>query len=329
MQLKPIRVAITGAAGAIAYALLFRIANGDMFGKNQPMILHLLEIEDTRVQKALSGVIMELDDCAFPLLLQSVQFSNPLVGFKDVDVAILIGARPRGPGMERADLLLANAQIFLLQGKALNEVASKDVKVLVVGNPANTNCLICMKAAPSIPSSNFTCLLRLDYNRAVRLLATKLEQPVASIKNLAVWGNHSSSMYADYTYATANGSVVVDLITEEEWDQKVFIPTVANRGASIIEYRGSSSCASAAHAIIGHMRDWLYGTSSDEWVTMGVPSDGSYCIPTGIVFGFPVICSNREYTIVQGLNINNFSQSQVDKNVAELTSEYEAIKHLF
>ena len=327
MSKKPVRVAVTGAAGQIGYALLFRIASGEMLGKDQPVILQLLEIPDEKAQNALKGVIMELEDCAFPLLAGIVAHSDPMQAFKDTDYALLVGARPRGPGMERADLLAANAQIFTAQGKALNAVASRNVKVLVVGNPANTNAYIAMKSAPDLPAKNFTAMLRLDHNRAASQLATKGGFKVGDIKKLTVWGNHSPSMYADYRFATVDGKSVKDIINDQEWNANVFLPTVGKRGAAIINARGLSSAASAANAAIDHMRDWALG-SNGEWVTMGVPSTGAYGIPEGIVFGFPVITENGEYKIVEGLEIDAFSQECINKTLAELEGERDGVKHL-
>ncbi|MBO7410845.1 MAG: malate dehydrogenase, partial [Ottowia sp.] len=287
MNKKPVRVAVTGAAGQIGYALLFRIASGEMLGKDQPVILQLLEIPDEKAQKALSGVMMELDDCAFPLLAGMEAHSDPVKAFKDTDYALLVGARPRSKGMERADLLQANAQIFTAQGKALNASASRDVKVVVVGNPANTNAYIAMKSAPDLQAANFTALLRLDHNRALSQLAAKTGKAVKDIRRMAVWGNHSPSMYADYRFATVDGASVKDMIGDQDWNANVFLPTVGKRGAAIIEARGLSSAASAANAAIEHMRDWALGTGG-EWVTMGVPSQGWYGIPNEVMFGFPV-----------------------------------------
>ncbi len=327
MSKKPVRVAVTGAAGQIGYALLFRLASGEMVGKDQPVILQLLEIPDEKAQNALKGVIMELEDCAFPLLAGIEAHSDPMQAFKDTDYALLVGARPRGPGMERADLLAANAQIFTAQGKALNAVASRNVKVLVVGNPANTNAYIAMKSAPDLPAKNFTAMLRLDHNRAASQLATKGGFKVGDIKKLTVWGNHSPSMYADYRFATVDGKSVKDIINDQEWNANVFLPTVGKRGAAIINARGLSSAASAANAAIDHMRDWALG-SNGEWVTMGVPSTGAYGIPEGIVFGFPVITENGEYKIVEGLEIDAFSQECINKTLAELEGERDGVKHL-
>jgi malate dehydrogenase len=327
MSKNPVRVAVTGAAGQIGYALLFRIAAGELLGKDQPVILQLLEVPVDKAQEALKGVIMELEDCAFPLLAGIEAHSDPLQAFKDTDYALLVGARPRGPGMERADLLAANAQIFTAQGKALNAVASRNVKVLVVGNPANTNAYIAMKSAPDLPAKNFTAMLRLDHNRALSQLAAKTGKPVAAIKSLAVWGNHSPTMYADYRFATIDGESVKDTINDHAWNKDVFLPTVGKRGAAIIAARGVSSAASAANAAIDHIRDWALGTQG-EWVTMGVPSNGEYGIPKEVVFGFPVTTEGGEYRIVEGLPIDAFSQQAIDKTLAELLGEQDGVKHL-
>jgi malate dehydrogenase len=327
MAKAPMRVAVTGAAGQIGYSLLFRIANGDMLGKDQPVILQLLEIPDEKAQKALKGVMMEIDDCAFPLLAGMSAHSDPMTAFKDIDVALLVGARPRGPGMERKDLLEANAQIFTVQGKALDAVASRNVKVLVVGNPANTNAYIAMKSAPNLPAKNFTAMLRLDHNRALSQVAAKIGKPVAKIEKLCVWGNHSPTMYADYRFATVDGQSVKQLINDEEWNKNVFLPTVGKRGAAIIEARGLSSAASAANAAIDHVRDWLLGTNG-KWTTMGIASDGSYEIPKDTMFGFPVTTENGEYKIVQGLEIDAFSRERINVTLKELMEEREGVKHL-
>jgi malate dehydrogenase len=327
MSKKPVRVAVTGAAGQIGYAILFRIASGEMLGKDQPVILQLLEIPDEKAQKALTGVMMEIEDCAFPLLAGMEGHASPETGFKDTNYAVLVGARPRGPGMERADLLAANAQIFTAQGKALDKVASRDVRVLVVGNPANTNSWIAMKSAPSLPRENFTAMLRLDHNRALSQIAAKTGRPVAAIRKLAVWGNHSPTMYADYRFATIDGASVKEMINDHAWNKDVFLPTVGKRGAAIIEARGLSSAASAANAAIDHMRDWALGTNG-EWVTMGVPSNGEYGIPKDVMFGYPVTCAGGKYEIVKGLPIDEFSQGCIDKTLAELISEQDGVKHL-
>jgi malate dehydrogenase len=327
MAKAPMRVAVTGAAGQIGYSLLFRIANGDMLGKDQPVILQLLEIPDEKAQKALKGVMMEIDDCAFPLLAGMTAHSDPMTAFKDIDVALLVGARPRGPGMERKDLLEANAQIFTVQGKALDAVASRNVKVLVVGNPANTNAYIAMKSAPNLPAKNFTAMLRLDHNRALSQLAAKVGKPITSIEKLCVWGNHSPTMYADFTNALIDGKPAKELVNDPAWTKDVYLPTVGKRGAAIIEARGLSSAASAANAAIDHVRDWVLGTNG-KWTTMGIPSDGSYGIPEGTVFGFPVTTEKGEYKIVQGLKIDAFSQERIDFTLKELMEEREGVKHL-
>jgi malate dehydrogenase len=323
----PVRVAVTGAAGQIGYALLFRIASGEMLGKDQPVILQLLEIADDKAQQALKGVIMELQDCAFPLLAGVEAHSDALQAFKNTDYALLVGARPRGPGMERKDLLAANAQIFTAQGKALNAAASRQVKVLVVGNPANTNAYIAMKSAPDLPRKNFTAMLRLDHNRAASQIAAKTGQAVADIEKLAVWGNHSPTMYADYRFATIGGKLVKDMINDDVWNKDTFLPTVGKRGAAIIEARGLSSAASAANAAIDHMRDWALG-SQGKWITMGVPSNGEYGIPKDVMFGYPVVTEAGEYKIVTGLAIDAFSQDRINLTLKELTEEQEGVKHL-
>jgi len=323
----PVRVAVTGAAGQIGYALLFRIASGEMLGKDQPVILQMLELPMEKAQAALKGVMMELEDCAFPLLAGMVGTDDADVAFKDADVAMLVGARPRGPGMERKDLLLENAKIFTAQGAALNKVASRDVKVLVVGNPANTNAYIAMKSAPDINPANFTAMLRLDHNRALSQLANKVGKPVGELRKLVVWGNHSSTMYPDYRFATISGASLKDAINDADWNANTFIPTVAKRGAAIIEARGLSSAASAANAAICHVRDWMLGTDG-EWVTMGVPSDGSYGIPEGVIYGVPVTCANGVYTRIEGLPIDDFSRAAMDKTLAELEEERAGVAHL-
>ncbi|MDQ8036528.1 MAG: malate dehydrogenase [Pedobacter sp.] len=324
---KPVRVTVTGAAGQIGYSLLFRIASGEMLGKDQPVILQLLEVPVEKAQQALKGVIMELDDCAFPLLASVIGTDDPAVAFKDTDYALLVGARPRGPGMERKDLLQENAKIFTVQGKALNDHASRNVKVLVVGNPANTNAYIAMKSAPDLPAKNFTAMLRLDHNRALSQIAAKAGKAVADIEKLTVWGNHSPTMYADYRFATINGENVKTLINDEDWNRNTFLPTVGKRGAAIIEARGLSSAASAANAAIDHMRDWALGTNG-KWVTMGIPSDGSYGIPAEVMYGVPVTCANGEYTRVEGLEIDAFSRERMDFTLNELLEERDGVKHL-
>ena len=325
MSKIPVRIAVTGAAGQIGYSLLFRIASGDMLGKDQPVILQLLDLP--QMQKACQGVIMELDDCAFPLLSGVFATDQPDVAFKDADICLLVGARPRGPGMERADLLSANGAIFTVQGRSIAENANENVKVLVVGNPANTNAYIARAAAMKVGRThpaNYHAMLRLDYNRARSQLAVKSGRPVDSLKKLVVWGNHSPTMYADYRHCTSNGDSVKRLIDDEAWNDGVFLPTVGKRGAAIIEARGSSSAASAANAAIDHVRDWVLG--SDDWVTMGVPSDGSYGIPKGIVFGFPCECKIGSYKIVQGIAIDAYAQGKLDKTLKELTDEADAIQ---
>jgi malate dehydrogenase len=316
----PVRVAVTGAAGQIGYGLLFRIASGDMLGHDQPVILQLLELPLDKAQAALKGVMMEVDDCAFPLLAGLSGGADPVAAFKDADVALLVGAKPRGPGMERKDLLLENARIFIEQGKALDAAAARHVKVLVVGNPANTNAYIAMKSAPSLPKENFTAMLRLDHNRALSQLAAKSGRPVGSIEKLIVWGNHSPTMYADYRFATSNGQLVKDLIGDENWNRTVFLPTVGKRGAAIIEARGQSSAASAANAAIDHVRDWIRG-SGGRWVTMGVASDGSYDIPRDVMYGVPVTTAAGVYTRVQGLPIDDFSRERMNATLKELEEE--------
>jgi len=327
MSKKPVRVAVTGAAGQIGYAILFRIASGEMLGKDQPVVLSLLEVPMEKAQQALQGVMMELEDCAFPLLAGMEAHSDPLTAFKDVDYALLIGSRPRGPGMERAELLAVNAEIFTAQGKALNAVASRDVRVLVVGNPANTNAYIAMKSAPDLPRKNFTAMLRLDHNRALSQLAAKTGKAVADIENMVVWGNHSPTMYADYRFAKVAGQSVKDMINDHDWNANTFLPTVGKRGAAIIAARGVSSAASAANAAIDHMRDWALGTQG-KWVTMGVASDGQYGIPKDTMFGFAVACEGGEYKLVQDLPVDAFSQECINKTLKELQDEQAGVAHL-
>ncbi len=325
---KPMRVAVTGAAGQIGYSLLFRIASGEMLGKDQPVILQLLEIPDEKAQKALTGVMMELDDCAFPLLHSMIPASDPNVAFKDVDVALLVGARPRGPGMERKDLLEANGKIFGPQGKALSDHASRDVKVLVVGNPANTNCLIAMKNAPGLKPSNFTAMMRLDHNRSLSQVAQKIGKPVSSLKKLHVWGNHSSTQYPDVFSAEADGQKVWPMINDQDWLEKTFIPVIQQRGAAIIAARGLSSAASAANAAIDHVRDWVFGTRDGDWISMGIASDGSYGIPEGVMYGYPVTCKGGKFDIVKGIEVSDFSRGRMNGTLKELQEERDAIKHL-
>jgi malate dehydrogenase len=328
MPNAPLRVAVTGAAGQIGYSLLFRIASGDMLGKDQPVILQLLEIPDEKAQKALRGVMMELDDCAFPLLHGMTAASDPMVAFKDVDVALLVGARPRGPGMERKDLLEANGRIFAPQGQALDKVASRGVKVLVVGNPANTNCLIAMKNAKSLKPAQFTAMMRLDHNRATSQIAQKIGKPIASVRKVAVWGNHSATQYPDLFQAEADGKKVWPMIGDQAWLEQTFIPTVQKRGAAIIEARGLSSAASAANAAIDHVRDWVKGTPAGDWVSMGVPSDGSYGIPEGVIYGYPATCQGGQYQIVKGLEVSDFARKRMDATLKELHEERDVIKSL-
>ncbi len=321
----PVRVTITGAAGQIGYQLAFRIASGQMLGKDQPVTLQLLEI--TPALDALKGVVMELDDCAFPTLAGIVATDDPNVAFKDSDYALLVGARPRGPGMERKDLLEANAAIFSVQGKALNDHASRGVKVLVVGNPANTNALIAQSNAPDLDPRNFTAMTRLDHNRAMAQLATKTSSHVNDIKGMAIWGNHSATQYPDVYHATVNGQQAAELV-DEAWLSNEFIPVVQQRGAAIIKARGASSAASAASAAIDHVRDWALGTPDGEWVSMAVPADGSYGIEPGIIYSYPVRCSGGDYEIVQGLDINDFSRGRMDETAKELREERAAIEEL-
>ena len=328
MSKAPVRVAVTGAAGQIGYSLLFRIASGEMLGKDQPVILQLLDLP--QAQKAVKGVMMELEDCAFPLLAGMIATDDPNVAFKDAKVALLVGARPRGPGMERKDLLTENAKIFTVQGAAIGQYADPDCKVLVVGNPCNTNAYIAKEVAQKfgrVPAKNFTGMLRLDHNRALSQLATKTGRDVSSLKSLVVWGNHSPTMYADYRFVTSSGDNVKGMINDEAWNRDVFLPTVGKRGAAIIEARGLSSAASAANAAIDHIRDWVLG-SNGEWVTMGIPSDGSYDIPEGIIYGFPVTTENGEYKIVQGLEIDAFSRERMTHTLNELLEEREGVKDL-
>jgi len=324
----PVRVAVTGAAGQIGYSLLFRIANGDMLGREQPVILQLLEIPNEKAQKALRGVMMEVDDCAFPLLAGMVATDDPKIAFRDCDVALLVGAKPRGPGMERKDLLAENAKIFIEQGRALNEAAKPHVRVLVVGNPANTNAWIAMRNAPRLGPENFTAMMRLDHNRAVSQIAAKIGQPVGAIRRVAIWGNHSATQYPDLFQAEAGGHKVWALINDQAWLENTFIPTVQKRGAAIIEARGASSAASAANAAIDHVRDWVAGTPPGDWVSMGIPSDGSYGVPEGVIYGFPVTCRNGQYERVKGIEISAFSRARMDATHKELLEERDAVKDL-
>ncbi len=323
---QPLRVAVTGAAGNISYAMLFRIASGEMLGKDQPVILQLLEI--TPALDALKGVVMELEDCAFPLLADIVQTDDANVAFKDVDYALLVGARPRGPGMERKDLLEANAAIFSAQGKALNDVASRDVKVLVVGNPANTNALIAQRNAPDLDPRNFTAMTRLDHNRAMAQLAEKTDSTVNDVKKVIIWGNHSSTQYPDLTACTVNGKPALDLI-DRDWYENTYIPDVQQRGAAIIKARGASSAASAANAAIAHMRSWALGTDDNDWVSMGVYSNGEYGIAKGLIYSFPCTCSNGGWSIVEGVDVSSsFSKDKMGATEQELSEERDAVSHL-
>ena len=328
MSKAPVRVAVTGAAGQIGYSLLFRIAAGAMLGKDQPVILQLLEIPDEKAQKALKGVMMELDDCAFPLLHGMVPASDPMVAFKDADVALLVGARPRGPGMERKDLLEANGKIFAPQGQALDRVASRSVKVLVVGNPANTNCLIAMKNAKSLRPAQFTAMMRLDHNRATSRIAQKIGKPNAAVKKVTVWGNHSATQYPDLFQAECEGRKVWPVINDPAWLESIFIPTVQKRGAAIIEARGLSSAASAANAAIDHVRSWVLGTPAGDWVSMGIPSEGSYGIAEGVLYGYPVTCAGGQVQIVKGIEVSEFSRKRMDATLKELHEERDGVKHL-
>ncbi len=322
----PLRVAVTGAAGQIGYSLLFRIASGAMLGDDQPVALQLLEI--TPALGALEGVAMELDDCAFPLLTEIVRTDDPNVAFGDVDVALLVGAMPRKDGMERSDLLSANGGIFKPQGEALSAVAKRDVKVLVVGNPANTNALIAQQNAADLDPGRFTAMTRLDHNRAVAQLAQKTGTTVSDITKMTIWGNHSATQYPDLFHAEVKGANAPETVNDQEWIESTFIPTVAQRGAAIIKARGLSSAASAANAAIDHVRSWHLGTPEGDWVSMGIPSDGSYGVPEGLISSFPVTCKDGVYSIVQGLDIDEFSRARIDKSVAELAEEREAVTAL-
>lgn len=320
---KPVRVAITGAAGQISYSLLFRIAAGEMLGADQPVILQLLEIPPA--MKALEGVVMEIDDCAFPLVASIEATDDPNVAFKDTDYGMLVGARPRGPGMERSDLLEANGGIFKVQGKAINDNASRDIKVVVVGNPANTNAWTCKNCAPDINPGQFTAMTRLDHNRAMAQLAQQAGAAVSDIQRVTIWGNHSTTQYPDLHHATVGGKAALDLV-DRQWYENDYIPSVAKRGAAIIEARGASSAASAANAALEHMRDWVLGTPAGDWTSMGIPSDGSYGIEEGLVYSFPVTTNNGQYEIVQGLEIDEFSRSKMQATENELKEEADAIR---
>jgi len=323
---QPVRIAVTGAAGNISYAMLFRIASGEMLGKDQPVILNLLEI--TPALDALKGVVMELQDCAFPLLVDIVQTDDAKVAFKDVSYALLVGSRPRGPGMERKDLLEANAAIFSAQGKALNEVAKRDVKVLVVGNPANTNAVIAQRNAPDLDPRNFTAMTRLDHNRAIAQLAEKTESTVNDVKKMIIWGNHSSTQYPDLTACTVNGKPALDLV-DRDWYENTYIPEVQKRGAAIIKARGASSAASAANAAIDHIRTWVMGTDGDDWVSMAVYSNGEYGVAKGLIYSFPCTCSNGDWTIVEDVDVSaEFSKEKMAATEQELSEERDAVSHL-
>ncbi len=326
MTASPIRVAVTGAAGQIGYSLLFRIASGAMLGPDQPVILQMLEI--TPAMNALDGVAMELEDCAFPLLAGMVKTDDPEVAFGDADVALLVGAMPRKAGMDRSDLLSANGAIFTVQGKALAATAKPGVRVLVVGNPANTNALIAMNNARGLDSRRFTAMTRLDHNRAMSQLSSKVARPVSSIERMTIWGNHSNTQYPDLFHCEVDGQNAYDLVGDHDWVENVFIPTVSKRGAAIIDARGASSAASAANAAIDHMRDWWLGTPEDDWVSVSVPSDGSYGVPVGLISSFPCVVRDGEWSIVQGLDIDDFSRARIDASVEELVGEREAVKEL-
>lgn len=322
---EPVHIAVTGAAGQIGYSLLFRLASGDLLGKEQPIMLHLLEISPA--MGTLQGVIMELNDCAFPLLHGIVASDNARVAFENIDYAFLVGARPRGPGMERKDLLEANGAIFTVQGKALNEVAKRHAKILITGNPANTNALIALSNAPDLGPANFSALTRLDHNRAVGQLAEKCAVLASDVKRITIWGNHSSTQYPDLHHAEVKGQNAMSLV-DNGWFTDQFIPVVQQRGAAIIKARGVSSAASAANASIAHMRDWIFGTADGDWTSMAVPSDGSYAIPEGVIYSYPVTIQNGSYRIVQGLSINDFSRERMDLSDQELREERNAVEHL-
>jgi malate dehydrogenase len=328
MSKAPIRVAVTGAAGQIGYAMLFRIASGEMLGRDQPVILQLLELPMEKAQQALKAVMMEVEDCAFPLLADMIGTGDPKVAFKDARQALLVGAKPRGPGMERKELLLENARIFTEQGKAIDEVAARDIKVIVVGNPANTNALIAMNSAKSLPPSSFSSLMRLDHNRAVARLARHTGKPTTSVEKMVVWGNHSPSMYPDIRFVTIDGEPAANLLDDAGWNREEFNSAIGKRGAAIIETRGLSAAASAAAAAIDHMRDWNLG-SDGRWVTMGVVSDGSYGIPEGMIYGFPCTTSGGKWKMVRGLEIDAYSRGKMDTTLKELQEEYACIRHLF
>lgn len=323
---NPIRIAVTGAGGQIGYSLLFRIAAGDMLGRDQPVILQLLDIP--QLLPALKGVVMELEDCAFPLLAGVTTTDDPKIAFRDAGIAMLVGARPRGKGMERRDLLEANGVIFATQGRALDEAARRDVKVLIVGNPANTNAYIAMKNAPGLNPHNFSAMMRLDHNRALSQVSARIGKPVSSIRKMIVWGNHSPTQYPDLNHAEVDGGKIRDLVNDPEWVENYFIPHVQNRGTEVIAARGLSSAASAANSAIEHMRDWVFGTREDDWVSMAIPSDGSYGIPEGVIYGFPVICHESAYQLVPDLEISEFDRKKMDITYRELVDERESVKHL-
>ncbi|SCY60693.1 malate dehydrogenase (NAD) [Nitrosospira sp. Nl5] len=322
----PIRIAVTGAAGQIGYSLLFRIAAGDMLGKHQPVILQLLDIP--QLLPSLKGVVMELEDCAFPLLAGVVVTDDSKVAFRDAGIAIMVGARPRSKGMERKDLLEANGAIFTIQGRALDEVARRDVKVLIVGNPANTNAYIAMRNAPGLKPENFSAMMRLDHNRAVWQVATRVGKPVLGVRKIIVWGNHSATQYPDLNHAEIDGNKATYLINDPAWVENYFIPTVQKRGTVVIEARGLSSAASAANAAIDHIHDWVFGTRENDWVSMGIPSDGSYGIPEGVIYGYPVTCRGGGYKIVPDLEISEFSKVKMQATYQELLEERDSVKHL-
>ena len=326
MSPRPVRVAVTGAAGQIGYSLVFRIASGHLLGPDQPVALHLLEIPPA--MGALEGVAMELDDCAFPLLDGLVPTDDPSLAFDGVNIALLVGSRPRSAGMERQDLLEANGAIFTGQGRVLNDRAADDLRVLVVGNPANTNCLIAMNSAPDVPNERFTAMMRLDHNRALTQVAQRLGVSVNDVTRMTIWGNHSATQYPDLVHCRVGGTSAADAVDDQAWLEDQFIPTVQQRGAAIIEARGASSAASAANAAIDHVHDWVLGTPDDDWVTMGVPSDGSYGVPDGLLCGFPITCTDGAYSIVQGLDVDGFSRQRIDASVAELVAERDMVRGL-
>ncbi len=323
---RPIRIAVTGAAGQIAYSLLFRIAAGDMLGGDQPIILQLLDI--TQSQESLKGIVMELNDCAFPLLNNVLITDDPKIVFHDANIAILVGARPRSKDMERKDLLMANAEIFIAHGEALNEVADRNIKILIVGNPANTNALITMKNAPDLNSNNFSAMMRLDHNRSLSQIAGKINKPLSSIRKMTVWGNHSATQYPDLSCVEVDGQNIFTFVNDRAWIENYFIPTIQERGTEIIRVRGLSSAASAANAVMNHMHDWIYGTKENDWVSMSIPSDGSYDIPEGVIYSYPVICQNGAYKIVKGLDLGDFGKIRIQNSYQELAEERDSIRRL-